>query len=181
MFSPQACPGGYLEKGDCMTVNFTAFEIFEIAEQIERNGAKFYRLAAKKAKDRSMNQFFLHLAEMEDNHEIIFGDMRKSLQDESADTRVFDPNNEMIYYLKAIAKSAGWEGKSAPRIELTGSEEPEQIIKAAIDAEKSSINYYLGLKEFVASQSGKKKVDEIIKEEMNHVVILQKHLEQLNS
>ncbi len=164
-----------------MTVNFTAFEIFEIAEQIERNGAKFYRLAAEKAKDKSMSQFFSQLAEMEDNHETIFVDMRKSLQDESVDTRVFDPNNEMVYYLKAIAKSAGWEGKSAPRIELTGSEEPQQILKTAIDAEKASIDYYLGLKEFVASQTGKKKVDEIIKEEMSHVVILQKQLEQLNS
>jgi rubrerythrin len=164
-----------------MTVNFTAFEIFEIAEQVERNGAKFYRDAATAAKDKSMQRFFLQLAEMEDNHERIFVDLRKSLENESDDTKVFDPNNEMIYYLKAIAKSASWEGKAAPRIEFTGSETPVQIIKTAIEAEKASINYYLGLKEFVSSQNGKKKVDGIIKEEMGHVVTLQKHLEQLGS
>jgi rubrerythrin len=163
-----------------MTVNFTAFEIFEIAEQIERNGAKFYRLAAEKAKDKSTRQFFSQLAKMEDNHETIFVDMRKSLQDENVDTRVFDPNNEMVYYLKAIAKSAGWEGKSMPHAEFSGHETPKQILKTAIEAEKSSINYYLGLKELVASQSGKKKVDEIIKEEMSHIVVLQKQLEQLS-
>jgi rubrerythrin len=146
-----------------MTVNFAAFEIFEIAEQIERNGAKFYRDAAIAVKDKSMQRFFLQLAEMEDNHEIIFADMRKSLENESDDTKVFDPNNEMIYYLKAMAKSAGWEGKAAPRVEFT------------------SIDYYLGLKECVTSQAGKKKVDAIIKEEMSHVIILHKHLEQLSS
>jgi rubrerythrin len=164
-----------------MTVNFTAFEIFEIAEQIERNGAKFYRDAATAAKDKSIQRFFLQLAEMEDNHERIFVDMRKSLQDQSDDTKVFDPNNEMVYYLKAIAKSAGWEGKAASRVEFTGSETPIQIIKTAIEAEKASINYYLGLKEFIPSPTGRKKVDEIIKEEMGHVVTLQKHLEQLSS
>ena len=164
-----------------MTVNFTAFEIFEIAEQIERNGAKFYRDAAVAAKDKSIQRFFLQLSEMEDNHERIFADMRKSLENEGDDTKVFDPNNEMIYYLKAMAKSAGWEGKAAPRVEFTGRETPVQIIKTAIEAEKTSIDYYLGLKEFVTSQAGKKKVDAIIKEEMSHVVTLHKHLEQLGS
>jgi rubrerythrin len=163
-----------------MTVNFTAFEIFEIAEQIERNGAKFYRDAAIAAKDKSIQRFFQQLAEMEDNHERVFVDMRKSLENESDDTNVFDPNNEMIYYLKAMAKSAGWEGKAASRVEFTGREAPVQIIKTAIEAEKASINYYIGLKEFVSSQAGKKKVDVIIKEEIGHVVTLQKHLEQLS-
>jgi len=164
-----------------MTVNFMAFEIFEIAEQIERNGAKFYRDAATAAKDKSMQRFFLQLAEMEDNHERIFVDMRKSLENESDDTKVFDPNNEMIYYLKAMAKSTGWEGKAAPHVEFTGCETPVQVIKTAIEAERASIDYYLGLKEFVPSQADKKKVDAIIKEEMGHVVTLQKRLEQINS
>ena len=162
-----------------MTVSFTAFEIFEIAEQIERNGAKFYRLAAEKTKDKSLKRFFTQLAEMEDNHERIFVDMRKGLQDEADDTKVFDPDNEMIYYLKAMAASAGWEGKAAPRVELSGSETTEQIIKIALAAERASIDYYIGLKEFVPSQAGKHKVNEIIREEMGHVVILQKNLDQI--
>ena len=164
-----------------MTVSFTAFEIFEIAEQIERNGAKFYRDAAIISADKSMQQFFTRLAAMEANHEKIFADMRQSLQDETDDTKVFDPNNEMVYYLKAMAKSTGWEGKAAPQVEFSGSETPVQIIKTAIQAEKASIDYYLGLKEFVSSQTGKNKVDGIIKEEMGHVVTLQKNLEQLGS
>lgn len=164
-----------------MAVSFTAFEIFEIAEQIERNGAKFYRDAATVSVDKSMQRFFLQLAEMEDNHEKIFAQMRQSLQDETDDTKVFDPNNEMVYYLKAMAKSAGWEGKAAPQAEFAGYETPVKIIKRAIEAEKASIDYYVGLKEFVLSPAGKKKVDEIIKEEMSHVVTLQKQLEQLGS
>src|SRR3989339_1491220 len=110
-----------------MGVSFTAFEIFEIAEQIERNGAKFYRKAAEKTADKSMRHFFSQLAEMEDNHEKVFAEMRKLLSDDARDTMVFDPDNEMVYYLKAMATSAGWEGKVSPRLELTGLETPKQI------------------------------------------------------
>jgi rubrerythrin len=161
-----------------MTISFTAFEIFEIAEQIERNGAKYYRDAATVCADKSMRQFFLRLEEMENNHERIFAEMRKSFQGDPDNAEVFDPDNEMIYYLKAMAKSAGWEGKSTPHAEFSGHETPMQIIKTAIEAEKASINYYLGLKEFVSPQA-REKVDKIIKEEMGHIVTLQKHLEQL--
>ncbi|MBU1260946.1 MAG: ferritin family protein [Planctomycetes bacterium] len=160
-----------------MTVSFTASEIFEIAEQIERNGAKYYRDAATVCVDKSMRQFFLQLEEMENDHEKTFAEMRKNLEDQIDDATVFDPDNEMIYYLKAMAKSAGWEGKSTPHAEFTGHETPVQIIKTAIEAEKASINYYLGLKEFVSPQA-REKVDKIIKEEMGHIVTLQKHLEQ---
>jgi len=164
-----------------MTVNFTALEIFEIAQQIERNGAKFYRDAATVCADKSMQRFFLQLAEMEDNHEKIFVEMRKNLENESGDTKLFDPNNEIVYYLRAIAKSAGWEGKASPHAEFAGYEMPVKVIKRAIEAEKASIDYYLGLKEFVFSPAGRNKVDEIIKEEMSHVVALQKQLEQLGN
>src|SRR4030042_1280384 len=164
-----------------MSVNFTAFEIFEIAEQIERNGAKFYRDAATVSPDKSMQRFFTQLAEMEDRHEKIFADMRQSLQDKSDDTNIFDPNSEMVYYLRAMAKSAGWEGKAAPHTEFAGCEKPVEVIKRAIEAERASIDYYLGVKEFVSVPDDKEKVDEIIKEEMSHVVTLQKHLEQLSS
>ncbi|MFA5292549.1 MAG: ferritin family protein [Phycisphaerae bacterium] len=160
-----------------MTASFTIAEIFEIAEQIERNGAKFYRLAAEKTKDKSLKPFFLRLAEMEDNHEKIFADMRANLLTQSDDAGVFDPDNEVIYYLKAMAKNAGWEGKAAPKVEFTGNETPEQVLKIAIAAERASIDYYIGIKELVKSQAGKSKIDEIIREEMGHVVTLQKHLE----
>lgn len=164
-----------------MMVNFTIFEIFEIAEQIESNGMKFYRQAAEKAGDKFMKEFFLQLAEMESGHKARFAEMRKNLENDGQDANVFDPNNEVVYYLKAMATSAGWEGKAMPQTAFTGSETITQIIKSAIEAEKASINYYVGLKEFVRSQAGKQQVQEIIKEEMSHVVTLQKHLEQLES
>ena len=162
-----------------MSVNFTALEIFEIAEQIEKNGAKFYRQAAEMTNDKSMSSFFCQLAEMENNHEKIFAEMKEKIKDGAEDATVFDPNDEIAYYLKAMGASAGWEGKALPRLSFSGKETPVQILKAAIAAERSSIDYYLGLKEMVP-HADRKKIDAIIKEEMGHVVTLQKHLEQIS-
>ena len=163
-----------------MSVNFTALEIFEIAEQIEQSGAKFYLQAAEATGDKSMSQFFSQLAEMELSHEKIFADMKKIIQSNTENVTVFDPDNETAYYLKAVAVSAGWEGKAMPRLSFSGQETPVQILKSAIEAEKASIDYYLGLKELV-SQNDKGRVDIIIKQEMSHVVALQKQLEQVKN
>ena len=45
-----------------MSITFNADEVFEMAEQIERNGAKFYREAATKTSDRQTKDMFLRLA-----------------------------------------------------------------------------------------------------------------------
>ena len=58
---------------------FNANDIFEIAKQIEINGAKFYREAANRVDEDAHKQFLLGLAEMEDSHEQTFIDMQKEL------------------------------------------------------------------------------------------------------
>ncbi|MCH7559530.1 MAG: rubrerythrin, partial [Planctomycetes bacterium] len=60
-----------------MVMPFNADEVFEMAEQIERNGAKFYRAAAKKFPE--LSQVLSDLAVMEDEHEKTFAAMRAEL------------------------------------------------------------------------------------------------------
>ena len=50
------------------------------------------------------------------------------------------------------------------------------ILKAAIEAEKDSIVFYLGMKESIPEAFGRQKMDAIIKEEMEHIRILSKEL-----
>ncbi len=65
-----------------MSYDFNADEIFEMAEQIERNGAKFYRRMAENVSDISIPQLFLDLAAMEDEHEKTFASIRADLSDD---------------------------------------------------------------------------------------------------
>jgi rubrerythrin len=51
-----------------------------------------------------------------------------------------------------------------------------EILKSAIEAEKDSIVFYLGMKEEVPENLGKNRIEAIIKEEMGHIRLLSKQL-----
>lgn len=152
-----------------MGITFNADEIFEMAEEIERNGAKFYREAAEKASDNAVRKMLLDLAAMEDGHELTFANMRKELSDEEKGTTTYDPDNEVAQYLKTVASFHGTEGKVSPTETLTGDESMSEILKIALQAEKNSIAFYVGIKDLVPGKAGKDKIQAIIIEEMAHV------------
>lgn len=160
-----------------MGITFNADEIFEMAEQIERNGAKFYRTAAEKFS--AVRQVLLDLAAMEDEHEETFVGMRKQLSDQERELMVFDPENEVALYLQAMASGHVFDLKKDLSQQLTGKETAEDILKMAIGAEKDSIVFYLGLKDFVPPRAGKDKVEAIITEEMGHITVLNRKLAAL--
>ena len=124
-----------------MSYDFNADDVFEMAEQMERNGGKFYRTAADNTEDSANKEFLLELATMEDQHEKTFKAMRTELSDREKASTVFDPQGE-----------------------------------SAIEAEKDSIVFYLGMKEAVPENLGQGRLDHIIKEEMGHIRLLSKKL-----
>ncbi|MBW2147401.1 MAG: ferritin family protein [Deltaproteobacteria bacterium] len=159
-----------------MGFDFNADEIFEVAGQIERNGAGFYRRAAKGATDSRTRKLLLDLAGMEDEHEKIFASIRADLFDQERESTVFDPDNESILFLRALADSNVFDVTSDPSEKLTGSETLEDILRTAIGLERDSIAFYLGMKEVVPERLGKARIDAIIKEEMRHVTVLRDEL-----
>lgn len=157
-----------------MGFEFNADEIFKIAEQIERNGAKFYRSAAENIVQEDKKKLLLHLAEMEDEHEQTFKDLHSELTDSEKSLTTFDPNNEGVEYLKALADTRVFYEKSIDSTDL------HDILKTAILTEKDSIAFYLGMKEVVPKHLGQDKLDDIIKEEMSHIKLLSKELIELD-
>jgi rubrerythrin len=162
-----------------MSITFNADEIFEMAEEIERNGAKFYREAAKKTRDSKIKQMLLDMAVMEDGHLKTFQEMRKELGTDEKEPTIFDPDNQAAVYLQTMADSRGYEGKKSLTEKLTGKESIEDILNIAVDAEKNSIVFYSGLKEMVPARAGKDKIAAIIKEELGHLATLKLSLAAL--
>ncbi|MGD2149652.1 MAG: ferritin family protein [Desulfobacterales bacterium] len=156
-----------------MVYDFTANDVFEMAEQLERNGAKFYRTAAENVSDPKSKKLLIELAEMEDEHEKTFASLRTDLTVGEKTTTVFDPEDESVLYLRALADTRVFFKK---KIDISSMKE---ILKAAIVAEKDSIVFYLGLKDFVPDRLGKNRLDKIIKEEMGHIRILSNELVSL--
>lgn len=162
-----------------MALTFNADEIFEMAEEIERNGAKFYRDAAKKTADKDTEKLLRDLAAMEDGHLQTFQEMRKGLAGREKEQLIYDPDNEALRYLQFMADSHGTEGKKSLTEKLSGTETIRQILEIAVDAEKDSILFYSGLKDFVPPRAGRDKLEAVIQEEFSHVTTLKEKLNAL--
>jgi rubrerythrin len=153
-----------------MMYDFNADDIFEMAEQMERNGATFYRTAAAAVDDAPSRDFLLELAQMEDAHEKTFSKMRAALSATEKDSTVFDPEGESVLYLRALADTRVFFEKEINTSSI------ETILKDAITAEKDSIVFYLGMRDAVPEKLGRSRLNDIIKEEMDHIRILSKEL-----
>jgi rubrerythrin len=153
-----------------MSYDFNADDVLEMAEQLEKNGGKFYRTAAENTEDPANKEFLLELAAMEDQHEKTFKAMRAELSEREKESTVFDPEGEAALYLRALADTRVFFEKEINVQSML------EILKSAITAEKDSIVFYLGMKEAVAEGLGKGRIDHIIKEEMGHIKLLSRKL-----
>ena len=159
-------------------IGFNPSEVFEMAQQMERDGAAFYRKAAGYIDDSGANELLLRLAAMEDEHEKTFAEMEKELTSRERMPNVGDPYGEASLYLASLVDGKVFDPKDSPASTLTGQESIQEILETAIGLEKSSILFYIGMKDSMADDRGKGRIDGIIKEEMGHIVVLRKELQE---
>lgn len=162
-----------------MEFEYNAEEILQMALQIERNGAQYYRSAAEGTEDASIRKLFYDLAAMEDEHEKTFAFMKKNLSDKEKESTAFDPDNQASAYLRAMVEGVVFDVKTGPQKILAQQKTIKDILKQAIEFEKDSIVFYVGMKDVVPKRLGGEKVDDIIREEMRHIGILSRHLSSL--
>ncbi len=153
-----------------MMYDFNAKDVFEMALQLERNGAAFYKNAAQKSHDAEAKKLLLQLSAMEEGHEKAFSKMMADLSEKDQASTVFDPQGEALAYLRALADTRVFFEKKMDPSTL------KDIFMAAIGAEKDSIVFYLGIRDLVPEKFGKGRIDIIIKEEMGHLEALSRQL-----
>lgn len=153
-----------------MAIQFTAAEILEMAEQIERNGSAFYRAAAKL--NPQSGRLLLTLAGQEDGHLAIFTGMRRQLDARASEPVTYDPDGEAALYLKAMADRSVFNVDQDPATLINSKDSLAHILGVAARLEKDSIVFYTGMKSLVPAALGQAKLDAIIKEEWNHIVFL---------
>ena len=152
-------------------------EVLEVAEQIERNGAKFYRCAAALCEDPNISALFVQMGQWEARHVQVFKEMRTCLSKRKWD--IGDLGTDRAPSARALAGLAIFSRSAGPGEGLTGRETRAEVFRKAIEKEKESIVYYAGLKDFVPTQRERQTVEDIIQEEMKHVRILMQSLERL--
>lgn len=157
-------------------MRFTADEVLEMGLEIERNGRRFYSRAAENAEDPEVRRLLRELADMEAGHVRVFEDLRARLPESAAPEVAYDPYGEAALYLRAAADSHVFnldrEDPAAPAAQ----EGPEDVLRLAVQFEKDTIAFFLGLRDVVPESLGREHVEELIREEMRHVSMLDQAL-----
>ena len=144
-------------------------EIFRMAVELEREGARFYRRAAEQNDDSDTRRLLLDMAADEEEHEKVFAAMGDRFPDDGMDDGL-EPT------LHAMVEGQVFGVPGDPVQNLTGGETVEEILWTAVRLEKDSVVFYLGLKDLIPDDMDKQWIDNIIREEMKHVADLSRRL-----
>ncbi len=164
---------------------FSLSEILQMARRIEENGEAFYRKAAETVEEDSLKNLFTELADMEVEHARVFDAMKEQLEGKDAALTAFDPQGEAALYLGAFVDRRIFDPDEDPLAIFSGEVDAEKILLKAIEKEKETIIFYLGLKDAVYASSMqdavRPSIDDIIGEEKKHVAVLADKLKTLAS
>ncbi len=154
-----------------MFVFGTADDVFAMAVRIEENGKTFYTGAAEMAKEPATKNLFSDLAAMEAGHIDAFRSLRAALPDSDLSNIVWDPEGLAESYLQATADTHVFTVEAADS-RLKKIKNPMEVLDMAIQFEKDSVAFFIGMKELLPDPSGKGEVDKLIKAEMEHIKML---------
>lgn len=160
-----------------LDLSFNIDEVFEIAGQIEKNGAAFYRKAAELTDIEIVCDLFLDLAVQEDDHARIFSGIRESLVPDVARMSVYDKDDIVALHLHALANREVFNVQQEPSALLTGKESAEDVIRMAIGKEWDSILFYAAIRDLMTEEEDRVKTDSIIRQEYRHVDQLKARLD----
>ena len=161
-----------------MSFNFNICEVFEIAEELERNGDLFYRKISNCFDNEQTQKKLLGLADLDRRHSDKFAEIKKGFSQTECPPTVFDPDNEDALYLRAMADGHVFDIKKDLCVLVSGQSE-KKILRLAVKKEKEALAFYLGLKAAVPNQADKDKVETIIKAKMRQLGVLNQELAAL--
>ncbi len=161
-----------------METIFNVFEVLEIAEKIEHNGAKFYLKTAERFEDPEVRDTCYKLANWKARHEKRLAQQRKRFCEKTGEFGTFDPDNYVLsnpQVMAGLAVFATEPGTLKGPLEI---QDRPKIFKDAIRRAKEAIVFYEGLKDFTRDPACGEVIDGIIKEETRHIRLLAEELEQ---
>ncbi len=162
-----------------MAITFNADEIYNIAEQIERNGQKFYSDSAQRVKEPLAKKVLQDLADMEVGHLKTFKALHAALTEQARQEITWDPDDEAGAYLKAAADSHVFKTNADPTSLLKDNTDAREILQLALQFEKDSVIYFLGVADMVPEHLGKSDVLGLAKQEQGHIALIQRTLSKL--
>ncbi len=156
-----------------MGIELNADEVFKMAEQIEKEGRDFYRQAASAlaGANPTAARVLLELAEMEAEHVLTFSAMKTKLSQVKSDQAAFDAEGLSTIWPGVVEMFTAGVREDLTKL-FSGQNASEQVLRKSIEFEKETLIFYVGVKEMLSNPDDKRKIDEIIKEELGHIIRL---------
>ncbi|MFC2047208.1 ferritin family protein [Chloroflexota bacterium] len=148
-----------------MSILFLGSELVQIAIGIERNGVVFYDSLVNLTENVMAQRAYKYLADKEREHIEIFQNMLGLVADSHPPETCTE---EYALYLKALVDSAVFSDDKVTREIAQKVDSDAEAMQIALGAEKDSILFYSGMRDFV-HQSDYEVVNKIIEEERSHL------------
>jgi len=149
-------------------VHFSGKEILDMAVRIEENGLRYYNTAGEAATDPELKELFEVLASEEEQHIVVFNDLKR-LTDEEAWKEGYDPYaEEGAQYLRAIADTEVFTNPDRGAELARSVSDGKEALRVAIDMEKDSLLFYYELQRMVLEKD-RDVVASLIEQEKDHV------------
>lgn len=162
-----------------MGIAFSADEVFEMGMDIERNGEAYYRKAAELAKDTAVKAIFTDLMKQEQQHYVIFKELRDNLPPKASLPTVADPESEEYLYLDALVKSRLFNNVHEAESIAAKVGSALEALKAALVFEKDTVLFFQSMKAITDERLGRNEIDRLIEEEHNHIVRIAKAIKEI--
>jgi len=159
-----------------MKNTFSLSEVFRMAEQIERNGFRFYQEAAQAAHDPQVKGLLDRLALEEQKHQQFFQHLREQVC-RTSDLHLVDQDDQVELYIRSMAFGHIFQTEADVPQRLASLQTACSLLQLAITFEKDTIVYFTSLKNAVP-EPDRGKIDLLIQEEIKHIHMLQEALKK---
>jgi len=151
-----------------MGLDFTAAEALDLASQIEGKAARFYSAVANACGDRTAAEMFATLSAIEAQHEQVFLAVRDGLAAQSAKP----VDAQSLAYWPAVANSLlNNIDTELPKV-FQNCKTGSDVLRSAMDFEKDAMEFFGWIKSMVPNGPDRQKVDQIMQEDMGHLISL---------
>lgn len=149
------------------------FEVLDMALNLERNGINFYGKAARGTPDKSLAKLLTGLVEMEREHERTFADMREHLTEAQRQVELSDKEGVASAYLDSLLHGRViFDPAFDAQAWLQANPTPVDLLRQAVSFEKDSVLFYLGIREIVPASESTARIEQVIREEKSHIILL---------
>ena len=151
---------------------FTIGDIVDLAVQIEKNGERLYRNAAKQVSDPSVSALLLRLANDEVDHAKWFSKLKDKLNKVIDDPQIEETGKRILLGV------LGDQSFSLKDVDFSSIKEIENLLRVAIEFQEDTVLFYEMIRSYIDEKETLDHLNTIIEEENDHIRLLQESLER---